>query len=56
MLCLFGANYCTNPPRYGIANVIQASLSYDLGLHNLGNDIWNHHHHGVGDKEKGYKG
>jgi hypothetical protein len=56
MLCLIGANHCTNPPTCGITNVIQASLSYDLGSHNLRNAIWNHHHHGVGDKEKGYKG
>lgn len=47
MLCLIGVNHCTNPPTYGIANVIQAKPFLWLG---------NHHHHGVGDKEKGYKG
>jgi hypothetical protein len=34
-LCLIGADHCKNPRTYVTADAIQASLSDDLGLHNL---------------------
>jgi hypothetical protein len=34
-LCLIGADHCKNPRTYVTADAIQASLSDDLGSHNL---------------------